>query len=53
MSWNEITQSDNNWDDINYYLYVLSGYWEDGYTVDSPSQWTDDPYSSNTWVVIG
>lgn len=53
MSWNEITQSDDNWDEINYYLYVLSGYWEDGYTIDSPSEWVDDPYSSNTWVVIG
>lgn len=52
MAWNEVIDTDNTWLDRSS-LYVFTGYWEEGYVVDSPNQWNNQSESSNTWVVIG
>lgn len=52
MAWNEVIDTDNTWL-VKSTLYVLTGYWEEGYVVDSPNQWNNQSESSNTWVVIG
>lgn len=52
MTWTDVTGSTNTWEDKNL-LYVFTGYWEEGYVVDSPNQWNNQSESSNTWVVIG
>ena len=52
MTWTEVTNTDNTWTDRSF-LYVLTGYWQDGYVVDNENQWSEQSESSNTWVVIG
>lgn len=52
MTWNDVTESANTWEDRNL-LYVLDGYWNDGYVVAREYQWEETSESSNTWVVIG
>lgn len=52
MTWNNVTGSTNTWG-VKILLYVLEGYWQDGYVVDSENQWAEPSESSNTWVVIG
>ena len=53
MTWTDVTESSNTWDLVDYRLYVLVGYWDDGYTVEENQQWSDVSESNNTWVVIG
>lgn len=52
MTLTEVTNTNNTWQEKNT-LYVLSGYWQDGYVVNTPNQWNEQSESSNTWVVIG
>ena len=52
MAWNEVIDTDNTWL-VRSTLYVLTGYWEEGYVVDNENQWSEQSESSNTWVVIG
>lgn len=53
MAWNDIIESNNEWNTVDYNLYVLTDYWVDGYTDDLPNTWTEQSDSSNTWTVIG
>lgn len=50
--WNQVTETTNTWSDIANQLYVLSGYWVDGYTVDNENQWTAVSQTSNSWTNI-
>jgi hypothetical protein len=52
MTWTDVINTDNTWLDRSL-LYVLAGYWQDGYVVDNENQWSEQSESSNTWVVIG
>jgi hypothetical protein len=52
MAWTEVITSDNTWA-IQNNLYVVAGYWEDGYVVDTTNTWLNNSESSNTWIVIG
>jgi hypothetical protein len=52
MTWNNVTESSNTWENKNP-LYVVEGYWQEGYVLDTENQWDDQEESSNTWVVIG
>lgn len=52
MTWTNVTESNNTWENKNL-LYVIVGYWQEGYVLDSENQWEEQPESSNTWAVIG
>lgn len=49
MAWNEVIESSNDWNIINN-LYVLEGYWDEGYVLNSQYTWDAQSESSNTWT---
>jgi len=51
--WNDVTESSNTWNQIDYANYVLEGYWADDYVAQETQNWSETSESSNTWVVIG
>lgn len=43
----------NIWTELIKQLYVVAGYWDYGYVVDDPNQWSESTQTSNTWTTIG
>lgn len=52
QTWNAVTQTSNTWDDAANPLYVVAGYWVDGYVEDNANQWTTSSFTSNSWTTI-
>lgn len=48
--WNKETENVNTWDEKNFQIYVLDGYWQAGYVVDSKEQWVENSTNQNVWV---
>lgn len=51
-TWANVAVGTNTWTDTNNSLYVLDGYWVNGY-VDGVSAWIDVTVNSNTWYRQG
>jgi hypothetical protein len=43
----------NIWTELIKQLYVVTGYWDNGYVVDEPNDWDTSSQTSNTWTTIG
>ncbi len=52
QTWNSVNQTSNTWADAANPLYVVAGYWVDGYTLDQDNQWTSSSFSTNSWTII-
>lgn len=53
MTWTQNVPVTNEWENIDYTLYVLPDYWIAGYTDDGGSVWSNQIPQTNTWSVIG
>ena len=51
-TWANVAVGNNTWTDTDSGLYVLDGYWVDGYVVIGVT-WTDVTVNSNTWYRQG
>lgn len=51
MTWTVVTEISNTWDSYNS-DYVVSGYWIDGYVVNTENSWDNDTEVTNTWTEV-
>lgn len=53
MAWEKQTEDTNEWDKLDFISYVKVGYWQDGYVVDSETEWVENSTNQNVWIKNG